>query len=297
MVLDPEAEPGQALPLSVWPEQGRIVKGVRDAGESRLRLVRRRRPKRGRGAGERLPCTRGRPGRPARRPASALAAPRLSVVIPTRNEKANIEPLLERLERVLSGTDCEVLFVDDSDDGTPEVVERAAARSPLEVRLIHRSPADRQGGLGGAVVAGMALRWRPGSASWTPTSSTRRRRSSDSSRRRASASWTWSRRAACTSRARWATSVPCAQGSLAAVVAVGGAFLRRRLRGLTDPMSGFFLVRREAIDLDALEPRGFKILLEILVRTPGLASTRFRSSSGSGTQVTARHLCARAGAF
>ena len=72
---------------------------------------------------------------------------------------------------------------------------------------------------------------------------------------------------------------------------------RRRLRGLTDPMSRFFLVRREAIDLDALEPRGFKILLEILVRTPGLPSTRFRSSSGSGTQVTARHLCARAGAF
>jgi putative flippase GtrA len=44
----------------------------------------------------------------------------------------------------------------------------------------------------------------------------------------------------------------------------------QRLRGVTDPMSGFFLVRREALDLDKLRPRGFKILLEILVRHPGV---------------------------
>ena len=40
---------------------------------------------------------------------------------------------------------------------------------------------------------------------------------------------------------------------------------------VSDPMSGCFLVRREAVDLDRLRPRGFKILLEILVRTPGLS--------------------------
>ena len=44
----------------------------------------------------------------------------------------------------------------------------------------------------------------------------------------------------------------------------------RRLRGVSDPMSGFFLVRRAALDPEALRPTGFKILLEILVRTPGL---------------------------
>jgi dolichol-phosphate mannosyltransferase len=44
----------------------------------------------------------------------------------------------------------------------------------------------------------------------------------------------------------------------------------RRLRGVSDPMSGFFLVRRSAIDPDGLHPTGFKILLEILVRSPGL---------------------------
>ena len=40
----------------------------------------------------------------------------------------------------------------------------------------------------------------------------------------------------------------------------------RKLHGCTDPMTGFFLVDRDALDLDALRPRGFKILLEILAR-------------------------------
>ncbi len=39
-----------------------------------------------------------------------------------------------------------------------------------------------------------------------------------------------------------------------------------RLRGCSDPMSGFFLVRREAVDPGVLRPDGFKILLEILGR-------------------------------
>jgi dolichol-phosphate mannosyltransferase len=39
-----------------------------------------------------------------------------------------------------------------------------------------------------------------------------------------------------------------------------------RLRRCTDSMTGFFAVRRDAIDIAALQPRGFKILLEILVR-------------------------------
>jgi dolichol-phosphate mannosyltransferase len=43
-----------------------------------------------------------------------------------------------------------------------------------------------------------------------------------------------------------------------------------RLRKITDPLSGFFIVRRAALNLDALRPDGFKILLEILIRCPDL---------------------------
>ena len=46
-----------------------------------------------------------------------------------------------------------------------------------------------------------------------------------------------------------------------------------RLCGVTDPMSGFFLIRRSAVNLDELRPRGFKILLELLVRHGGLRTT------------------------
>src|SRR5262249_55827186 len=42
----------------------------------------------------------------------------------------------------------------------------------------------------------------------------------------------------------------------------------RRLATVSDPMSGLFAVRRSAIDIDRLNPIGFKILLEILVRHP-----------------------------
>jgi dolichol-phosphate mannosyltransferase len=44
----------------------------------------------------------------------------------------------------------------------------------------------------------------------------------------------------------------------------------RRLQKITDPISGYFLVRREAIDPGFLNPSGFKILLEILGRFPDL---------------------------
>ena len=48
----------------------------------------------------------------------------------------------------------------------------------------------------------------------------------------------------------------------------------RRLRRISDPMSGYFLVRRESLDPERLRPRGFKILLEILVRFPHLSASQ-----------------------
>jgi dolichol-phosphate mannosyltransferase len=79
----------------------------------------------------------------------------LTVVIPTRNESPNVPELLDRLDSVLGDLDAEVLFVDDSDDDTPAVVAGAARTAHRPVRLLHRAPPNRHGGLGGAVIAGM----------------------------------------------------------------------------------------------------------------------------------------------
>src|SRR5215217_7226897 len=68
-----------------------------------------------------------------------IVPPQLTVIIPTRNEAGNVEPLLERLSAVLAGTAAEILFVDDSDDDTPDEVARVGHGLPLPVRLLRRS--------------------------------------------------------------------------------------------------------------------------------------------------------------
>ncbi|MGH6984036.1 MAG: glycosyltransferase [Stellaceae bacterium] len=67
-----------------------------------------------------------------------LRATDLTIVIPTLNERENIRPLLERLDLALAGTRWEVIFVDDdSTDGTPEAV-REIGRSDPRVRCLQR---------------------------------------------------------------------------------------------------------------------------------------------------------------
>jgi len=61
-----------------------------------------------------------------------------TVVLPTYNERANVEPMVERLRIALSGISWEAIFVDDnSPDGTAEAV-RAIGGSDLRVRCIRR---------------------------------------------------------------------------------------------------------------------------------------------------------------
>jgi dolichol-phosphate mannosyltransferase len=75
----------------------------------------------------------------------------LTVVIPTLNEAGNVEPLLDRLEVVLAGIEWEVIFVDDgSTDGTPELLTRIA-QADRRIRLIRRIG---RRGLSSAVVEG-----------------------------------------------------------------------------------------------------------------------------------------------
>jgi dolichol-phosphate mannosyltransferase len=62
----------------------------------------------------------------------------LTVVLPTFNERDNVEPLVERLEAVLAGIEWEAIFVDDdSQDGTAEHV-RAIGRHKPYIRCLQR---------------------------------------------------------------------------------------------------------------------------------------------------------------
>lgn len=69
---------------------------------------------------------------------SSLSSIELSVVIPTYNERANILPLLAGLARALEGVEWEVIFVDDnSPDGTAERIRDVALSNP-RVRILTR---------------------------------------------------------------------------------------------------------------------------------------------------------------
>ncbi|KJL32111.1 glycosyltransferase [Microbacterium azadirachtae] len=192
--------------------------------------------------------------------------PGATVIIPTFNERDNIAALISRVSAALSDRDGEILFVDDSSDDTPEVIRTLAASAPMPVRLLHRDKPE--GGLGGAVVEGirsasydvcivmdgdlqhppellpdMIDRYEDGDADVVVAS-------------------------------RYIGGGD--NGGLAGAMRVGvsrGATLLTkamfpiRLSGASDPMTGYFLVDRTRVDPDALRPNGFKILLEILVRS------------------------------
>ena len=82
----------------------------------------------------------------------------LAVIIPTLNERENVQPLVSRLEGVLEGVDWEVVFVDDdSADGTSKRVLELSRTNP-RVRLVRRI---RRRGLASACLEGMMATTAP----------------------------------------------------------------------------------------------------------------------------------------
>lgn len=190
----------------------------------------------------------------------------LTVVIPTRDEEHNVGPLIDRLGRALSGIDAEILFVDDSTDATPAAILAAASGAAVPVHLLHRSPAQRWGGLGGAVCDGFAaarsdwLLVMDGDLQHPPSVAAELFRKAVHSEADVVVA----------SRYLEDGSVEGLAGPLRRTVSktstwVAKGVFPRRLGGCSDPMSGFFAVRSEVVAALPLSPRGYKILLEILV--------------------------------
>ena len=189
----------------------------------------------------------------------------LTVIVPTFNEGPNVAELLRRLGSSLEGREFEVVFVDDSTDDTPDIIRVVAAGVDFPVRLIHRD--EPVAGLGGAVLEGFRAadsRWclvMDGDLQHPPEDIPRmldRAAAGDVDIVVASRYVAGGTAGGLANATRTAVS--------RASTVLTKSMFPRKLHGCTDPMTGFFLVDRDAIDLDSLRPRGFKILLEILAR-------------------------------
>lgn len=189
----------------------------------------------------------------------------LSLIVPTFNEGPNVRELLRRLAETLDSSAYEVVFVDDSTDDTPDIIRAAAAESEASVRLIHRESAT--GGLGGAVVAGV----QAAKADWCLVMDGDLQHPPEVIPQLLARAARGDVDVVVASRYISGGTSTGLAGTVRATVSrvstlLTKAMFPRKLHGCSDPMTGFFLLRRSSVDLEALRPRGFKILLEILAR-------------------------------
>jgi dolichol-phosphate mannosyltransferase len=200
-------------------------------------------------------------------PASAppgFPGPELTVIVPTRNECLNVAPLFAKLGEVLAGLDWEAIFVDDdSTDGTVDAL-RDLARLDRRARLLHRIG---RRGLSSACIEGIQASAAPFVAvidadlqhdeallplmlavlQTEPVDLVVGSRYVEGGGVEG-----WDRKRA--SMSDLATRL-------------GRLVLRVRI---ADPMSGFFMIRRDAFDgaVRGMSALGFKILIDLLASSP-----------------------------
>jgi len=191
-------------------------------------------------------------------------APELSVVVPTYNEAENVPLLVEKLNVVLAGIDWEVIFVDDdSRDGTAKVARGLAASSGGRVRVVQRIG---RRGLSSACVEG-AL------ASSAPYIAVMDGDLQHDERLLPKMLQALRDGAEIAVGSRFVPGGDVGEFAANRIkISRAGAQLARLVvkQELSDPMSGFFMLRRDVFErvVRNLSAKGFKILLDIFASAP-----------------------------
>jgi len=203
--------------------------------------------------------TRNSPGHP-----SLNGNVELSIIVPTFNERENVQELVNRLQTCLSGVQWEAIFVDDdSADGTAEQVRQIARRDP-RIRCVHRIG---RRGLSSACTEGMLASSAPFLAVMDADCQHDERvlpRMLELLRKGDADLVVGSRYAEGGGIGSWSKS--------RARMSRFATQLSRSVikQDLSDPMSGYFALRREVLDstVRSLSNLGFKILLDIMASSP-----------------------------
>jgi dolichol-phosphate mannosyltransferase len=193
------------------------------------------------------------------------AVPELVVVIPTFNERDNIGPLLEKLGHALDGIRWEAVFVDDdSTDGTVRALEEACCADP-RVRSVRRLG---RRGLASAVVEGIQSNFSPYIAVMDADLQ------HDERLLAAMLEVLRKDEADIVIGSRYLDEGGLGDWSKGrrTISHVATQLSRLVLRGrdLTDPMSGFFMLKRDVFNgaVRRLSQEGYKILLDIVASSP-----------------------------
>lgn len=195
----------------------------------------------------------------------AQEGPELSVIVPTFNERDNVMVLYRRLEATLVNVAWEVVFVDDnSPDGTWDVV-RALAQRDSRVRCVRRIG---RRGLSGACIEGILASSAPFVAVIDADLQ------HDETQLPKMLLLLASDRADLVVGSRYIEGYK-SEGfnkQRAGASALATEFARKMLRvEIADPMSGFFMLRRDRFEQLApkLSVHGFKILLDVVATANG----------------------------
>ncbi|HML29209.1 MAG TPA: glycosyltransferase family 2 protein [Hyphomicrobium sp.] len=191
--------------------------------------------------------------------------PRLTVVIPTYCEAGNIAPMIAALDAALTSISWEVIFVDDdSPDGTMNVI-REIGEHDGRVRALRR--VGRRG-LAGAVIEGM-LASGADIVAVVDADLQHDEKLLPAMLREIEAG-----KSDIVIGTRYEQSGDAREGFSAArrmssMLATGLTNLLLKTN-VSDPMSGFFMLKRSIVDTIApkLSPGGFKLLLDILSSIP-----------------------------
>jgi dolichol-phosphate mannosyltransferase len=222
-------------------------------------------------------------------PDSGRKAPEVSIIVPVFNEAANVGPLVKLVEAALEGEPWELIFVDDnSPDGTAETAKAIAAQNP-RVRCIRRV---RRRGLSGATIEGMLS----SSANYVAVMDGDLQHDERVLVRMLALIRAQGVDLVIATRERQGSAITGLSGQRS-LVSDFGRFLSRLVikADVKDPMSGFFMIRREIVEAVApkLATEGFKILADILATTPKALTIRetpyvFRERQHGESKLDAR---------
>jgi len=202
-------------------------------------------------------------------PPQATGLPQLSVVVPTFNERDNVTVLYRRLDATLKDIAWEVVFVDDnSPDGTWEVV-RGLASKDSRVRCIRRIG---RRGLSGACIEGILA----ASAPYAAVIDADLQHDETQLPRMVGLLQRGEAELVVGSRYIEGGSADSFDKGRAGVSVLATEVAKRALKvEIADPMSGFFMIRRDRFEQLApqLSTQGFKILLDIVATAQGKLRT------------------------